>query len=479
MERKGILAIDQGSASTKAIIVGNLGDVLASGYSTVETTFPKPGWVQQDPEQIWDSVCRATKDALANGSHIKIEAIAFSTQRESLVVWNRKTGKALSPILTWQDRSSASLVTKYINQLERIRAISGLPLDPMFSALKAVRVLSEPKVPTEDISIGTVDSWILWKLGVGHVIEVGNASRTQLLDISTGSWSQELLDIFEIDKKVLPRVIDSDSIHKIPEGALPGIKSGTPICGILGDSHAALFAHAGWIPGRVKATYGTGSSVMAIGEIDKSNQGLCRTIAWSIQGKLIHGIEGNILSSGSTLIWLSQILNESVEGLAKAALTSNELIHLVPAFNGLGAPWWDEKAVGIISGISLGTTRASLASAGLDSIAMQITDVLDELRNNGNKIESLRVDGGASQNENLMQRQADFAQVQVDVPAVKELSGIGAANFAGLTIGLWSIDDLVSREIITQSFFPKMTDTKRVERRAAWQSAVSRARINS
>jgi glycerol kinase len=218
---------------------------------------------------------------------------------------------------------------------------------------------------------------------------------------------------------------------------------------------------------------------MAIGEINKLNQGLCRTIAWSIQGKLIHGIEGNILSSGSTLIWLSQILNESVEDLAKAALTSDELIHLVPAFNGLGAPWWDEKAVGIVTGISLGTTRASLASAGLDSIAMQITDVLDELRKNGNEIESLRVDGGASQNEDLMQRQADFAQVRVDVPTVKELSGIGAANFAGLAIGLWSIEDLVSREIISRSFFPKMTDTKRVERRIAWQSAISRARINS
>jgi glycerol kinase len=476
---QGILAIDQGSGSTKALLIGHSGEVLATGSAIVNTSFPKPGWVQQNPEQIWDSVCRAVSGVVASSQEITIEAIAFSTQRESLVVWNRKTGKALSPILTWQDRSSSILLPNYQDDAEQIRSISGLPLDPMFSALKAIRVLSELNSQPEDICIGTVDSWILWKLGAGHVIEVGNASRTQLLDVSTGNWSQELLNIFDLDSRLLPRVISSDSIYKIPDGVLPGINSGTPVAGVLGDSHAALFAHAGWIPGRVKATYGTGSSVMAIADAGGSSEGLCRTIAWSLEGNLIHGIEGNILSSGSTLVWLAQILGESVEDLAGAALTSDELIHIVPAFNGLGAPWWDENAQGIISGITLGTNRASLASAGLDSIAMQIADVLDEVRKSGNEIKSLRVDGGASQNENLMQRQADFANVRVEVPAAKELSAIGAANFAGLSIGLWTKEDLESREIIEHSFLPKMIDITRVERRGAWQNAVSRARMNS
>lgn len=479
MQERGVLSIDQGSGSTKALVLSSTGEIVARAAVDVETSFPQPGWVQQNPEQIWESVVKAASDAVSQCKDMEIAGIGLSTQRESLVVWSRCTGKSLSPILTWQDRSSAPLIPDFSSSLDSIRMISGLPLDPMFTALKAARVLPELKSDFSDICIGTVDSWLLWNLGAGHIIESGNASRTQLLDVKTGQWSPDLLKIFSIDPKVLPAIVDSNAVHRIKEGAIPGIPSGTPVSGVLGDSHAALFAHAGWLPGRVKATFGTGSSVMTLGEPTSTGKGLCTTIAWSLDGKHSLALEANILSSGSTLVWLASLFGETVENLMQSASSSEEVVHIVPAFNGLAAPYWDECAQGIITGVSLGTTRADIASAGLDSIAMQVSDVLDEIRSAGVVINSLRVDGGATRNSELLQRQSDFGDVLVEVPSAQELSAIGAGNLAGLTVGLWTISELEARAVTQGSFTSSIDPAKRSSRREAWKNAVARARMRS
>lgn len=479
MSQKCILAIDQGSGSTKTLLLDQAGEIIGRGNSPVVTSFPQSGWVQQDPEHIWETVKSSVREAIDVAGEIEIQGIGLSTQRESLVVWSRTTGKSILPVLTWQDRSSAHLKVNYASEESSIREISGLPLDPMFSALKAVRILAELPEDIDDICIGTIDSWLLWKLSGEHVIERGNASRTQLVDLVSGDWSEKLLKIFGISFTILPRIVDSNFKHRVMENSLPGIKEGTPVSAVLGDSHAALFAHAGWIKGRVKATFGTGSSIMTISSETKSAPGLCRTIAWSIDGQISLALEANILSTGSTLVWLSELFNTSVNTLVNRVSESTNLVHIIPAFNGLAAPYWDEQARGIITDISLGTTQADIASAGLDSIAMQVADVLDEVRLSGAKVASLRVDGGATQNSTLLQRQADFADVDVEVPRSNELSAIGAGNLAGLTVGLWTFQDLEARAEISTTFRPTMSAEDRSIRRSAWKSAVLRARVRS
>lgn len=477
MQEPGVLSIDQGSGSTKALVLNSIGEIVARSTLEIKTSFPQPGWVQQNPEKIWESVVKTASDVISQCRDFKIVGIGLSTQRESLVVWSRSTGKSLSPVLTWQDRSSAPLLPRFAGSKDLIRTISGLPLDPMFTALKATQVLAEITSDLADICIGTIDSWLLWNLGAGHVIESGNASRTQLMDVKIGKWSSELLEIFSINSRVLPEIIDSNAVLGIKAGVIPGIAADTPVSGVMGDSHAALFAHAGWLPGRVKATYGTGSSIMTLGKPRNSSTGLCTTIAWSLNGIQSLALEANILSSGSTLVWLANLLGDTVENLMQSASSSHEIVQIIPAFNGLAAPWWDDNAVGLISGVSLGTTRADIASAGMDSIAMQVSDVLDEIRLAGVNINSLRVDGGPTRNAELLQRQSDFGNILVEVPDVQELSAIGAGNLAGLTVGLWTIQDLETRARIQQSFIPQMDHAERSERRNAWKNAVARARM--
>jgi glycerol kinase len=248
MSTTAVLAIDQGSGSTKALLLDVLGHVIARGTAEVHTEHPQPGWVQQDALHLWDTVQRAVAAALAQVPDVQVAAIGLSTQRESLVVWSRSTGQPLAPVLTWQDRRSAGLLTRFADARDTIRNISGLPLDPMFTALKAAVVLPQIAVDA-DVCIGTIDSWLLWNLGAGHVIEVGNASRTQLLDVATGEWSRQLIALFGVPESCLPAVVASNTVHPIADGALPGIPAGTPVSGVLGDSHAALFAHAGWLAG--------------------------------------------------------------------------------------------------------------------------------------------------------------------------------------------------------------------------------------
>lgn len=477
MTTSAVLAIDQGSGSTKALLLDVQGHVIARGAADVITEHPQPGWVQQDAMHLWSTVQQAVATTLAQVPDVSIAAIGLSTQRESLVVWSRATGEPLAPVLTWQDRRSASLLPGFLAQAPRIRELSGLPLDPMFSALKAAVVLAEIDATASDICIGTVDSWLLWNLGAGHVIEVGNASRTQLLDVAAGVWSNELVELFGVPSACLPEVVPSNTRHATVAGVLPGIAAETPIAGVLGDSHAALFAHAGWLPGCVKATYGTGSSLMALGVGANAASGLCTTIAWSDERGIAHALEGNILSSGSTLVWLAELFGTTVDSLAEQVALTSAAVHLVPAFNGLGAPWWDDRATGTLTGLTLGTGLPEIASAGLDSIAMQVADVVDALRAAGVNVDDLRADGGATRNADLMQRQADFAGAHISVSSIEELSAVGAANFAARSIGLWSDADLEARAVTEVEYQPVLSALHRIERRHAWHSAVARSRM--
>ncbi|HVW57248.1 MAG TPA: FGGY family carbohydrate kinase [Rhizobiaceae bacterium] len=487
MPRDAILAIDQGTSSTKCLVVGRHGDVLARAAAPLAESCPEPGWVEQDGEQIWASVQSAVAQAMEQAEGARIAAVGFSTQRESLMLWDRRSGAALSPLLSWQDQRTASRAQSMAtgDAPQKIRALSGLPLDPMFSALKAEWLLDRfdrerARARADDLALGTVDSWLLAKLGGEHRIEIGNASRTQLLDTRRGVWSDELCRIFNVPQRALPAITPSS-------GPFPGTRAlsplpdGTPVAAVLGDSHAALFGHGLHVPGAVKATYGTGSSVMglvgdrAIGD----DTGACLTIAWQIGGeKPAHAVEGNIRSAGSTLKWLADIFGLSIDELIGEAVAAPSAgVHLVPAFNGLGAPYWDDEAVALLAGFKLGTRRNALLRAGFESIPHQVADVVEAVeRSTGLRIDELHADGGPSANDDLMQLQADLAGKPVHRVATSELSALGAAHLAGLSSGFWSAAELAALPRRHESFQPRMDEAERGRQRGNWRDAVRRSR---
>ncbi len=481
-----ILAIDQGTSSTKALAVNERGEVVARGSAPVELATPRPGWVEHDPVALIASVSAAI-DGLAGMADIsRCRAIGISNQRESMLLWDRATGQALSPVLSWQDRRTTDLCQRFRGAgiADDVRRISGLPLDPMFSAVKAVWLLDayDPgrvRSTAGDLCLGTVDSWITWHLTGVHSIEAGNASRTSLVDLATGQWSQVLLDAFGIPMAVLPPIVASTHDHGVclPFAALP---EGIRLTGVLADSHAALFAHRGWQPGVAKATFGTGSSVMAAihgSGTGASMGGLCRTVAWRLEGhQPTLAVEANILSSGATLAWLAGVLGTSASDLADHAAAHSGGVQLVPAFNGLGAPWWDGSAQAVIVGMSLATTTADLARAALDSIVLQVSDVFDEMAAGGLRPARVVVDGGASANRDLMRRLADLLDMPVLVSDVSELSAMGAAWAAGVGAGLWSLADLDAMPRAHSHMTPGLSGIDVDALRSGWQDALSRSR---
>ena len=465
-----ILAIDQGSGSTKALAINLKGEVLAQSEVKIATSFPQPGWVEQDPEEIWQSVVTASKEI--SESH-RISAVGLSIQRESVLFWDRTTGKALSKVITWQDRRASELAEKQAKNAAKVKAISGLELDPMFSALKAQWLLENNNFNKSDLCIGTIDSWIAFKLGSGHIVEVGSASRTQLLDIQSGNWSPELLSIFGISESQLPRVCASDEKHICTNMQALGLTNDVPLSGIMGDSHAALFAHQGWKAGVFKATFGTGTSLMGLAQTNS------QTIAWSINKKITRAVEANILSTGSTLVWLAELLGTTPDELAKLALESTEQVEIVPAFNGLGAPWWDREATGIIAGLTRGSTRADLAAAALRSTAAQINDVLEDFARSNIKIDTLYADGGGARNKYLMQMLADLSGKQIKSSQLLELSAFGAAMVAALGAGLTTIADIEKIELKYDEFVPVSTESERQESLKTWRKALAASRMKS
>ncbi len=485
-----VVAIDQGTSSTKALAIDSTGAVVGWGSVKVGQQHPRPGWVEQDADEIAASVVDAVRQAV-DGIADRVAALALSTQRESAVVWDRSTGEALGPVLGWQDRRTVAAAQSLseLGHEDRVRSISGLPIDPMFSALKFAWLLDhvDPdrmRASAGTLALGTVDAWLVHRLTGEFRIEAGNASRTALLDLATADWSDELLDLFGIPRSALPRVTASSEptaeVHGIPE-----LPAGTRIHAVLGDSHAALFGHGARTPGAVKVTLGTGSSVMGLLDSrEPTPSGLVTTVAWS-RSEPAYAFEGNILSTGATLVWLSEVLETTPDELVRLAGESDGAndpgrgVDLVPAFSGLGAPWWDDDARAVIVGFDLGTTRADLARAAVESIALQIEDVLAAAEAaSGARLDTILIDGGPAANDWLAQLLADLSQRAVRRPNVAGLSALGAAHLAGIGAGLWTDDDVIGFDRASTTFLPLLGAEQARMRRRRWHSAIGIARTS-
>jgi glycerol kinase len=475
-----VLAIDQGTSATKAILLDETGAIRAHASVPVEIRHPRPGHAEQDAEQIWASVQQAVRACVRDAE--SVVAVGLSTQRESTLLWDRGSGRPLGPMLGWQDGRGAELCARVRERgiAERVRAISGLPVDPMFSASKAAWLLDahdpdRSRSRAGELCLGTVDSWLLWRLSGEHLVEVGNASRTQLLDLASRSWDPWLCEVFDVPQEALPHVVPSTP-PEVSAAQLAPLSAHVPVTAVLGDSHAALFAHAGWRPGNVKATYGTGSSVMGLTDsVHVGSTGLARTIAWETDEPR-YALEGNIRSSGATLVWLANLLGLDPATLARSAAPSSEGLVLVPAFTGLGAPWWDDGARAVMVGMTEGTRAGHLARAALEAIASQVEDVVAEVECEAGRVGAVLADGGATDNEALMQLQADISGREVHRAAARDLSAIGAAHLAGLGAGLWTTADLEAMSRERTSYAPEWDERRRGEWRAGWHAAVALAR---
>ncbi len=474
-----VLSIDQGTSATKTLLLDSSAKIISRGECSISQSHPANGWIEQDPNEIETSVYQAIQQALEGYEISDVVVVGISNQRESVLLWNKESGEAISPVVSWQDSRTTEICNEVATSgaRDRVEELSGLPLDPMFSAPK-IRWLLDKYDPTRQMSasgalaVGTIDSWLTRSRG-NHSIEVGNASRTQLLDIQSGKWSEELLSIFKIPLEVLPVVRSSNystQLHR--EGALGSI----PVRAILGDSHAALYGHGIQLPGRAKVTYGTGSSVMSLtSEVAASNSGICRTIAWAIGSNITHAVEGNIRSAGATLKWLSQITGLDVATLVSLAENAKRTeLQIVPAFNGLGAPWWDSQAKGMLTGLTLADGPAEFARAAIESMALQVHDVVLVMNSIGSEINSLDVDGGASANDGLMQLQSDLLQMKVNRPQSSDYSALGVAYLAGIEAKVWAGDILKNGK--TQIFSPMKTVKEVEEVVSQWKRSLSLAR---
>lgn len=481
-----VLAIDQGTSATKCILVDPQGRITAKAAAPLREHYPHPGWVEQDAEEIWASVRAAVAQCLAQQPQARVVALGLSTQRESALVWQREGARALTPLLSWQDRRTVALRDRLSEQGADalVRARSGLPLDPMFSALK-IQWLLDRLDPARRQSAsgawcaGTIDAWLLARLGAGDGIEAGNASRTQLLDVHTGAWDEELLALFNIPREALPVVRPSLS----PQGdgaALHERLAGVPVHAVMADSHAALFGHGAFAAGDVKATTGTGSSVMGLAhDTTQVHPGVCLTIAWDLGSGPQLALEGNIRAAGATLRWAAELFGLDAEAAATEASAADPAgVCLVPAFTGLGAPYWDAHAVALVSGLSLATGRAQVLAAALDSIAHQVADVLDAMDASVSGVKRLLLDGGPSRNAVLRQRLASYIGRPVVHGTDAELSALGVAHLAGVGAGLWSLAalrDLPRAQHLTPA--PEGDPAAARAARRAWAQAVARARL--
>lgn len=486
-----ILSLDQGTTSSRAIVFNKEGRQVATAQKEFKQFFPHPGWVEHNPEEIWSSQAGVSSEAIAKAGiqGSDIAAIGITNQRETTILWNRKTGKPVYNAIVWQDRRTAEYcdLLKKEGLSETVLKKTGLIIDAYFSATKIKWILDNVKdarrqAEKGELAFGTVDSWLVWNLtrGKKHVTDVTNASRTMLFNIHTLEWDSELLKIFNIPESVLPEVRSSSEIYSPTEGLF---SSPVPVGGIAGDQQAALFGQMCIEPGMVKNTYGTGCfMVMNIGEkpIESKNK-LLTTIAWKIGGTTHYALEGSIFIAGAVVQWLRDglgIIKKSadVEKLA-AKVNDSEGVYFVPAFAGLGAPYWNQHARGTMVGITRGTTSAHIARAALDSIAYQTLEVLTAMQNDsGIKISELRVDGGATVNDKLMQFQSDLLQANVIRPEITETTALGAAYLAGLAAGYWSgIPEISKQWQVDKTFTPVLKREQTDSLVKGWHRAVMAA----
>jgi glycerol kinase len=489
---KHILALDQGTTSSRAIIFDHAGSIIAVAQKEFPQIFPRPGWVEHDPGDIWSSQAGVAAEALtkANISAADVAAIGITNQRETTLVWDRSTGAPICNAIVWQDRRTAPMCDRLkARKLERvIRRKTGLVIDAYFSATKVQWILQNVKgararAKVGKLAFGTVDSWLIWNLTGGkvHVTDASNASRTMLFDITKGEWDDELLKIFDVPRSMLPEVRSSSEVY----GQTTLLGAPIPIAGIAGDQQAALFGQACVKPGMVKNTYGTGCFMLMNTGTKRiaSKHNLLTTVAWRIGDRTEYALEGSIFIAGAVVQWLRDGLeffrsSPEVEALA-ASVPDTGGVYLVPAFAGLGAPHWDAHARGTIVGLTRGTTKAHVARAALEGIALQVMDVLKAMEaDSGIKLKELRVDGGASANDLLMQLQADLLKVPVVRPKVAETTALGAAYLAGLAVGYWkSQADIAKQWQTDKRFTAAMKPAVRDRIAKGWVRALSQARL--
>jgi glycerol kinase len=486
-----VLALDQGTTSSRAIVFARDGSIRASAQQEFRQIFPQPGWVEHDPTEIWATQSGVMHEALAKAGvgARDIAAIGITNQRETTVVWERASGRPIANAIVWQDRRTASLCDELraAGKGPMIAAKTGLVIDAYFSGTKLKWLLdhdpaARARAAKGELAFGTIDSWLIWHLSDGrvHATDATNASRTMLFNIHTGKWDDELLQMLDIPREVLPSVVSSSGIAA--ETTLEGIT--VPIAGIAGDQQAALFGQACLDRGLAKNTYGTGCFLLLnTGDTAvASRNNLVTTVAWKRDGKIAYALEGSVFIAGAVVQWLRDGLEiirsaAEIEALA-SSVPDNAGVYIVPAFAGLGAPHWDAYARGAIFGLTRGATKAHLARAALESIAYQSADVLNAMEKDaGITLTELRVDGGATCNDLLMQFQADVLGVPVVRPKVLETTALGAAYLAGLATGFWnSIDDIRANWRIDRRFDPQMSSERAAELRAGWEKAVERSK---
>jgi glycerol kinase len=490
---KYILALDSGTTSARAIVFDHAGAIKAVGQKEFTQHYPKPGWVEHDANEIWSAQISVAIEALgkAGASPRDVAAIGITNQRETTVVWDRHSGEPVTKAIVWQDRRTAPFCDKLRADGHEnfIRDRTGLVIDAYFSGSKLAWILdnvagARQKADAGRLAFGTIDTWLIWKLTDGklHLTDSSNASRTMLFNIRTCKWDDELLRLFRVPASVLPEVRASSEVYGPVTSAL-GLGQ-IPIAGIAGDQQAALFGQLCTEPGLTKNTYGTGCFMLQCTgpKAVASKNNLVTTVAWTINGKTDYALEGSVFIAGAVVQWLRDGLgiirtSEEVGALARS-VPDNGGVYLVPAFTGLGAPHWDQYARGTIVGITRGTTAGHIARAALEGIAFQSADLLDAMHSDaGQPVAELRVDGGASRADLLMQFQADLLGVPVSRPAVTETTALGAAYLAGLAVGYWkSSAEIASQRAVERLFTPKMDPARAKELRAQWKRAVERAK---
>lgn len=491
-----ILSIDQGTTGTTVSLVDSNGRIVSTTNKEHPQFYPQPGWVEHDPEAIWRSVVEGLREVLRawGGSAQKIAAIGLTNQRETVVMWDRSTSKALYPAIVWQCRRT----TKFCENLKKkgaarkIRNKTGLVIDPYFSASKIRWLLdhvprARARAAKNEVVVGTIDAFLLWRLtgGQSFKTDVSNASRTQLMNIATGSWDKDLLKVFGVPGNILPEIAPSSGVFGVTRG-VEGLPDGLPIAGMAGDQQAALFGQSCFSPGEAKCTFGTGSFLLMNTGAKRvhSQSGLLTTVAWQLHGQknLTYALEGGAFICGAAVQWLRdqmQFIRASgeIEALARS-VESCEGVQMVPAFVGLGAPYWDPAARAAVVGLTRGSGRGHIARATLEAMALQNVDILLAMQKDlGRQMRSLRVDGGAVRNDLLMQMQSDFLGVPVQRPVSIESTSLGAAYLAGLGVGFWPSMEAIRKVWgLEREFKPAMTPKNRSNRRASWHHAIRQVR---